>query len=147
MAANFQIQTQNRTVQVLSPNQVADVMEVGATTIPHGVYFEVIVPLTVWGTSGQTAFIDPLATAIEQYLTGGVADSAYWWQDVDASGLLTDYIRFMVSITPPAGATGPMEAAVDVPTALLISGIGGQASLVGTIFSDAIANLTETANL
>lgn len=134
-----------RTVQVLGPSSVADVQRVSASTIPHNVYFERNVPLTIWGTASADDYINELAVAIEQRLEGGIADNAGFVQDVDASGLLSDAIEFIVSIPPPGDAPGPFTTTVTVPVNLLVGGLGGNNALVGAMFDDALEKLRQTA--
>ena len=145
MARDYIPQGSVRTVQVLGPSQVADVERVSGTTIPHSVYFERDVPLTVFGTAGADDYVNELAVAIEQRLQGGVADSAAFVQDVDDSGLLTDAIQFTVSVPPPPGSVGPFTTTVVVPVNLLTGGLGGNEAIVGAMFDDALAKLRQTA--
>lgn len=145
MAGPYTVQSQLKSVQVLSPSQVIDVEVLGATTIPSGVYFEVSVPLASWSAGAFDAFLSPVATAIEQRLSGGSADAASWRQDVDDTGLLTDYIDFVVSITPPAGTTGPMSTVVSVPMNLLTADISIGGNQVSALFTAAIDALNVAA--
>jgi hypothetical protein len=147
MASNYVTQTQQQTVQVLGPTQAVDVMTVGALTVPHGVYFERVVPLTVWGTSAADPYIGELATAIEQRLSSGLAVSAVFRTDVDTSGLLTDYVDFTVEVAPAANQSGPMQAVVSVPVNLLTADQAFVGDLVTPMFEDAVAKLNATAAL
>ena len=147
MARDYTPQGSVRTVKVLGPSQVIDVERVSATTLPHNVYFERDVPLTIFGTAGADDYVNELAVAIEQRLQGGVADSAAFVQDVDDSGLLVDAIEFTVSIPPPPDSTGTFTTTVVVPVNLLTAGLGGNTALVGAMFDDAIARLEQTAGV
>lgn len=102
-------------MQVLSPQQVIDVEEVGFITSPSGIYAQREVPYTAWSQEGADAWIAPLATAIEDLISGGLASSASFVQDVDDSGLLTDYIEFTVTYTPNTGLGLPMSTFVRIP--------------------------------
>jgi len=115
MADNYTVVSQRRTVQVLSPQEVIDVEEVGFITKPSGVYAQREVPLAAWSAEGAAAWIGPLATAIEGLISGGLATSASFVQDVDDSGLLTDYVEFVVTYTPTDGLGLPMSTFVRVP--------------------------------
>jgi hypothetical protein len=145
VARDYTAQGSLRTVKVLGPSSVVDVERVSATTIPHSVYFERDVPLTIWGTAGADDYVNELAVAIEQYLQGGEADNAAFIQDVDDTGLLTDAIEFTVSIPPPLDATGTFSTTVVVPVNLLVGGLGGNTAIVGALFDDALAKLHQTA--
>lgn len=147
MARDYTPQGSVRTVKVLGPSSVVDVERVSATTLPHGVYFERDVPLTVWGTAAADEYVNELAVAIEQRLEGGVADTAAFVQDVDDTGLLTDAVEFTVSIPPPPDAVGTFTTTVVVPVNLLVGGLGGNVSLVSALFDDALAKLQQTAGV
>lgn len=146
MADSYDPIESHRDIQVLSPSQVIDVERVTARTKPHGVYFERVVPLTIFGTSAATDYIAELAIAIEQRLEGGIADSASFVQDVDASGLLIDTIEFLVSVQGASPDAGTFTTTVTVPVNLLTGGLGGNTALVGQLFDDALAQLQQTAS-
>jgi hypothetical protein len=147
MATNYIVQSQKRGVQVLSDTVVVDVEEVGANTVPHGVYFEREIPITTWTQDHGAAMLDELATGIEQRLDSGLADSAQWTQDLGTDGLLSDFVDFTVSIPPGPGQLGPMTTVVRVPVNLLTSDTAIVGDLVTPLFEDAIANLHATAGL
>ena len=147
MAKNYTPIGSHRDIQVLGPTQVIDIERVIGATLPHGVYFERTVPLTIFGTAAADDYVNELADAIEQRLSGGLADSATFVQDVDASGLLTDLISFTVSIVGPPPVSGTFATTVDVPVNLLTGGLGGQGGGVDAMFSDAMAQLQQTAGL
>lgn len=115
MADSYQVVSQRETVQVLSQTQVLDVEEVGFVTKPHGIYAQREVPLAAWAAEGAGAWIEPLATAIEGLMQTSAATFATFVQDVDASGLLTDYLDVTVSYTPAGGLGIPMTTVVRIP--------------------------------
>jgi hypothetical protein len=115
VADNYTVVSQRRTVQVLSPTQVADVEEVGFVTHPTGIYAQREVPYQAWAAEGAGSWIGTLATAIENLISGGLATTAMFVQDVDTTGLLTDYLDFTVSYTPSSGPGLPMTTTVRVP--------------------------------
>ncbi len=143
MAAQYTVVSQNRTVQVLSQSQVNDVMEVGAVTIPHGVYYQVEVPYPDWlagysdfALSGQAAFIE--GAFAEPYVVG--AASA---QDVDpASGLLVNYVDFTLRIASPAGTSGVQQTTARINPSVLPLAID-----YNVIFAPYLTALNETAAL
>jgi hypothetical protein len=115
MADNYQVVSQRESVQVLSQTQVADVEIVGFVTKPSGIYAERVVPLAAWQAQGAASWIEPLASAIEGLISGGLASSGTFVQDVDASGLLADFIDFTVSYTPSDGGVLQMTTEVRIP--------------------------------
>lgn len=145
MAEQYTPLGSHRDIQVLSPSAVIDVERVAGVTVPSGVYFERVVPLTIFGTDAATAYVSELAAAIEQRISGGLADSASFAQQVDPSGLVVDVIEFVVSIAGPPEGGGTFSTTVTVPVNLLTGGLGGQGSGVDTLFDDAFAQLHQTA--
>lgn len=145
MAESYTPLESYRDIQVLSPTQVIDVERVSGRTNPHGVYFERVVPLTIFGTSAATAYITELATAIEERLTSGLADAASFVQDVDASGLLVDAVEFVVSVQGPPPTSGTFTTTVTVPVNLLTADPAFVGDLVTPMFEDALAQLRQTA--
>lgn len=147
MAASYTTLGSHRDIQVLSPTQVLDVERVAAVTIPSGIYFERIVPLTIAGTSGAGDYIAELADAIEQRISGGVASTAAFAQDVDDNGLVQDVIEFVIEIAGPPQGGGTFSTTASVPVALLTGGLGGQGGGADQIISDAVATLHNLAGL
>lgn len=119
MAADYTVVSQRATVQVLAANQVISVEEVGFSTKPSGVYAQVYVPIAEWKADHGQPYISALAQGIENLISGGLADSGTFAQDIDPSTeLLADFIDFTVSYTPPNGLL-PMTTVARVPVTLL----------------------------
>ena len=117
--ATYQIITERRTVHVLSQTQVVDSQEIGFNSLPSGTYCQVLVPVAAWKANGPAAWVQPLADAIEGLIPGSGATSATFTQDVDASGLLTDFLDFTVTYTPTGGVGLPLSTVVRIPVAYL----------------------------
>lgn len=101
MAAQYEVQSQRRSIKVLSQTETADVMEIGAVTKPHGVYYLVEVPYGDW-LRGFAAFaLGVPAEFIEAALSSGAAIGAYFVQEPDASGLLKNAVAFIVQVPNP----------------------------------------------
>lgn len=116
MSAAALNQTQHQTVQVLGPNAVRDVMEVGFTTVPHGVYAVVRIPLQFWKQFGSAAYVDQVASLIEAAFNIPQVAGASYAEDLDTNGLVAAFVDFNVVIPPPTIAQfGPMEAIARVP--------------------------------
>jgi hypothetical protein len=119
VAASFVVVDQSPVTQVLGPNQVIDAERVEFVTRPSGIYAQRIVPLAAWESEGSAAWVEPLATAIENMIAGGLASYATWVQTVDpATGLLADSISFVVTYDPGDGRP-VMSAEATVPVASL----------------------------
>jgi len=140
MAGSYQVASQQRTIQVVGPTQVVDVMEIGAFSEPSNVYFQRYIPFTSWqllsGPQGLGFWLQPIVDAIEDSLASGAAAAVTFLQDIDvASGLLADFLEFTVSYTP-AGGLLPMTTTVRYPIDNLVIEFAGGA-LSG--LSDALA--------
>ena len=132
MASNYVTGPTSRTIQVLSPTQTLDVERVPFTTRPSGVSGWRYVPLDAWLAQGADAWIAPLATAIEDLISGGLASYAVMIEDVDPStNLLVDYVEFTVAYTSPDGSF-TSTTRVDVPVNLLTLDTGFFGSIGGT---------------
>ncbi len=147
MARHYSPLGSHRDIQVLSPTLVVDVERVSGSTIPHNVTFERVVPLTIFGTASADAYIDELAVAIEQRLDSGLADAASFTQDVDANGLVTDAIEFVVSVMGGDAQPFPFSTTVTVPVTLLTADPAFVGDLVSPLFEDALAKLRQTAGI
>lgn len=147
MASSYTIETQRRSVQVLSSTNVLDVQVIGFNTLPSDVYVEMPVPYAAWKALQTDFFVGPFALEIEGWLaTDGVA-GASWVQDIDANGLLVDYIEFTLEV-PPASTvqTGPMTTTVQVPFTYFGEDRPGHHS-VGGLIQPALDTLRQTAGL
>lgn len=118
------IQTTSRTIQVISPTQVLEVLEIGASSDPSGVFFLYEFPYNTWiaggGPAAVKAAVDPIGDDIEQMLADPNVAGVSFAQDVNASGLLVGYIEIIVQIPPPsAKQIGPFRTAVLVPIEIL----------------------------
>lgn len=102
--ASYAVVSQRPTVQVLSGGNVADVQEVGFVTSPSGVYGQTEVPRSAWLAEGSDTWIQPIAQAIEDLISGGLASYMTFVQDVDpVSGLLVGYYDVTVTYDPGDG--------------------------------------------
>jgi hypothetical protein len=118
MADNYVTGPTTSTVQVLSPTQVIEVEYVPFVTKPSAVSAWRYVPIDAWTAEGASAWIEPLASAIEALISGGLASYAVMIEDVDpTTNLLTDYLEVTVSYASPSGFTS--TTVVDVPATLL----------------------------
>jgi hypothetical protein len=115
MAASYRIVSELRTVQVLSQTQVSDVQQVGFIAYPSGTYCQTEIPWDAWVLEGPAAWVQPLAQAIEDLIAGSGATAATFVQDVDASGLIADFLDFTVSFTPTGGTGIPLTTVVRIP--------------------------------
>jgi len=115
MAGNYVVTDQpRRTVKVISQTEALDVQQVDFQTLPSGVQATAYVPYPQWLAQGAATTLDPLASAIEDLIAGGLADSGWGSQDVDEQGLIVDSITFVVTYTDPRNGL-VSSTTVDVP--------------------------------
>lgn len=143
MAVSYQVTSQHPSIQVLGPTSILDVMEVGVRTFPDLVDFQVSIPLTTWKSNAADEIIGPIADAIESRLQDDYVASAFYAQDLDASGLLKDEIVFVVQLPNQPD----MQAEVNVPVQLLRGTDTFEQQIVAQLFQDALGHLQATANL
>lgn len=144
-----------RTVKVLSASTVVDVERVPFVTKPSGVEGWRYVPYEAWLAQGAAPWIGPLAQAIEDLISGGLASYAVMVEDIDpATNLLTDFVQCTVTYDSPSGGF-TSSTTVDVPVNLLtvdtsffgsIGGIGAGPSPADMLRA-AYDQLVATANL
>ena len=125
MASDYIVQTQTPTVQVLGPSSTIDVVQVGFTTVPHGVFAYANVPAEFYSKLGGEvavdAFIEPLASLIERAMGIPGVIACRFEQDLSAAGLLVDSLVFTVSVTAQSPAQlGPMTADVTIPVVFFL---------------------------
>ena len=110
-----------REVQVLAANQVLDVQVQPFITSPTGIYAQFPIPYVDFVAQGVGAWLGPLADAIEGLISSTAAVGATFAQDVDASGLITDYLDFIVEYQPPGRLGPPFQTTARVTLGSLIS--------------------------
>jgi len=108
-------------VQVLSPTLTLDVQVQPFVTQPSGVFAQFPIPYVDFIAQGVGQWLGPLADAIEGLIANTAAVDATFAQDVDASGLITDYLDFIVEYTPPGRFGPPMQTTARVTMGSLIS--------------------------
>jgi hypothetical protein len=123
MAASYIVVSQTPGVQVLGPTQVMDVETVGITTLPTGIYLEYPIDRASWQADHGTQLLSAIAEAVEGIIDAGLAVDGSYVQDLRPSGLLADYIDFIVEYTPPDGVRPTMTAEARVPIGALIAGV------------------------
>lgn len=118
--AGFQIVAQHRTVLVRSQTLVEDVMELTAITTPSGVTFVRAVKYDAWHAGGSHDALQPIADHIEAIMAHWPVLSGAAIQSVDASGLITNAVEFVLTIPGELGSQSPPHTTtVDVPVQAL----------------------------
>lgn len=123
MADNFQTLGSVATVQVTGPQSAVDVLRITFVTKPSGIIatanapYRNIVGVRPGDVEGiADRFIAPLATGIERLMGSGMVATAAATEDVDASGLLIDYLDVSVEYVPPGSTVSDFQQVVRIPT-------------------------------
>ena len=119
MASSYIVVTQESGIQVLGPTRVLEVETVGVVTQPTGIYFEFPIDRASWLADHGAQILGPLAAAIEGLFAEGPAVDGSYEQEQRPSGLLVDYMVFVVQYVPPDGRRPPMTADARVPLGAL----------------------------
>jgi hypothetical protein len=123
MADSFYVIGSYRTVKVLSGQTVLDIEYVTCATIPTGITFAYGVPIDAW-TFEPAAGIDLLnqiAVQLESLVTSGHVVSGSAVQDLDANGLLEDFVAATVAFDRSAQGLPPLYGTVNIPVNALIA--------------------------
>lgn len=130
MADNFYPLGSYRTVKVLSGNTILDIQYVTCATIPTGITFAYGVPIDSWqgGTGPGIGLLTDIATQLEEQVTNlhVIAGSAN--SDLDANGLLQDFVSVTVEYDRSAQGLPALYGTVNIPVNNFLStdtGIGG----------------------
>jgi hypothetical protein len=128
VAAAFTTLSAYKTVQVLSPTVVQDVEYVTAQSIPNGLGFAYAVDYESWQSGEGMGGLILLAQALEAIFEQGQISGSEPLQDIDANGLLSDFVSITVSYDQSAVGLPALTEVVDVPISAFIAqnpGIGG----------------------
>lgn len=117
-----------RTVKVLTQTDVVDVQYVSAVTSPNGLGFAYAVPYASWLSGAGNGLLDVIAVQLEEIFANGEIVASSPVQDLDASGLLVDYVSVIVQLDRTAQGLPPLNGTVNIPVDAFFSqdtGIGG----------------------
>lgn len=111
------------TIQVTGPTSVVDVLRITFRTTPSNVVAFANVPYknlvgfqVANAEQAASVFIGPLADGIERMMGSGEVAGAVGSEDIDASGLLVDYLDVTVEYNPnDPTRPGPFQSLVRVP--------------------------------
>jgi hypothetical protein len=128
MANNFTALESYKTVQVLSGTTVQDVQYVTCQTNAHGLGFAYPVPYDSWTADQGVALLTEIATALEDLYNEGQVIASDPSQDLDASGLLVDYVDITVGYAQPGLPT--LTGVASVPVLMFTSDVGEFKSII-----------------
>lgn len=146
MADNYIVQDASQEIQVLSPTTTQEVTRFGIVTIPHNVYASIDVPQKDVNREQATPTLQQYAALIEVSFQHQGVVGMYFSQDVDASGLLRDYMTVIVGYDPDDPLKpGPYTQEVRVPMADFGNAIG-YGNTFGKIVDPVYARLKATVD-
>ena len=141
MAADYDVVSSGADVQVLGPTSILDVTRFGIQTKPSGVLVYVNVPQERVSESEAQVTLQAYALLVEaaMRLEGVVAMRPE--QDVDASGLIADYMVVTVGVNSPApDAQNPLTTDVRILTRYFGTSAGFSVG-IGQPIAQALAGL------
>lgn len=147
--ASYVLIASESTVQVLSATVVNPVVYCTIETSPSNVIASIPVQQDVFDAGQSGVELTNFADAIEQIMTNAHVASAVGSQQIDANGLLSDYVTFTVFYNPPGTTGQSVTANADVAVAELNFTDGQIGSVlleqVDAIINGVYANLKSAA--
>ena len=135
MATNYDLLTSSSSIQVLSPTLTQPIVDVTMQTKPHGVIMDYWVDQDAWDAGTAPAILEAVAGGVEHIMHSEPVIAAIGSQQLDANGLLAQYVTFTVAYQVPGSNAGPATVEVDVPV-----GDFGQDTIAGENFGLADAS-------
>jgi len=139
--ATYSIQGSYSTVQVLTPSLVNPIQYVTIQTQPSGVIAAIPVQKDIFDAGQAGTELTIFADAIEQIMANPIVIAGIGSQQLDANGLLTDFVTFTVQYTGANAAPAGVTAEADVPVGMLNFTDG----LIGTTLLGEVNTLIDAA--
>lgn len=117
--ASYTIQGSYSTVQVLSPSLVQPIQYTTIQTQPSGVIASIALDQGEFNAGTVAPLLSAFAEAVEQVMSDPRVVAGVGSQQLDANGLLADYVTFTVKYAGPGAAASGVTAEADVPVGLL----------------------------
>ena len=140
--ASYSLVSSYSTVQVLSPTLVNEVVYCTIRTSPSSVLASKPVDETVFHSGGAGTDLLNFANAIEDLMSQTPVIAATGQQQIDASGLLQDFVTFTVQYVPKGSSGTSVTAEADVPVAILDF---SDATLGHIVFEEAVGIINGVA--
>ena len=129
MATNYQLLTTASSVQVLSPTLVQPIVDATLRTTPSGVVMDYWIDEATWNAGDGPVLLEAVAGGVEHIMASQPVIAGVGSQQLDANGLLAQYVTFTVAYQVPGSNVGPATLDVDVPV-----GDFGQDAIAGENF-------------
>lgn len=114
-----QILDSYKTVQVTSDTTVQDIQYITCRTIPTGITFAYPMAHSVWKAGPPYLILNEIATLLEDQVSGGYVVAGSAVQDLDAAGLLADYVDLIVQYDQTAVGLPPLQGTVSIPMGII----------------------------
>lgn len=117
--ASYVLKSSFTTVQVLSPGIVNEVVYCTIETSPSSIIASIPVQADEFAAGTTGPLLTALADGIETIVGRGHIIAGQGAQTLDANGLLSDYVAFVVEYVPPNTSGTSITAEALVPVGLL----------------------------
>jgi hypothetical protein len=114
MADAYFVQDSYKTTQVASGTQVVDVQYITCLTIPTGIGFAYAMIYTTWQNGPPYDALQAIAVLLEDLVTSAHVVAGQAVQDLDANGLLADYVDLIVELDRSAQGLTPLQGTVSM---------------------------------
>lgn len=128
MAITTTILDSYRTIKVMGPESVLDVQYCTCQSIPHGLGFAYAVPRDTYLAGDALGLLDVISSQLEEIYSNGEMVASSPLQDLDANGLLQDWVAAVVSLDRTGQGLPPLTSTVNIPVDAFFAqetGIGG----------------------
>lgn len=115
MATHYDLLATESKVQVLSPTLTQPVVDATLRSKPTGIIFNYWVDKAVWDAGVAPTLFEAVAGDVEALIAQTPAISGFGFEDLDANGLLQQFITFVVAATAPGGTPNALTIDVDIP--------------------------------
>lgn len=119
MAENYVVLDSYKTVQVASQTQVTDVQYITCSSTPSGIGFNYAMYYGTWKNGPPYIALEAFATTLENLVTYDHVVAGQGVQDLDANGLLQDYIDVIVQLDRSAQGLPPLEGTASIPNSII----------------------------
>lgn len=117
--ASYSIQGSYSTVQVITPTLVQPIQYTTIQTQPSGVIAAIALDQADFTGGTSNVLLQLFADAIEQIMARSEVIAGIGTQQLDANGLLADFVTFTVQYVGPNTAPSGVTAEADVPVGML----------------------------
>jgi hypothetical protein len=114
MADAYFVQDSYKTTQVASGTQVVDIQYIVCLTIPTGIGFAYPMIYTTWQNGPPYVALQAIAVLLEDLVTSAHVVAGQAVQDLDANGLLQDYVDLIVQLDRSAQGLTPLDGTVSM---------------------------------